>query len=117
MIKHLVVASIDKFNLFTAKYGISEYHSPETLVTGKVFDFNKHCQFEFGDYTQANECTDPRNDVRTRCTEGKCLQPADNGTGQYVMDLQTGRDVVRGSKITTMPLTDSMKNVVEMHGK
>ena len=92
MIKHLVIASTEKFNLFPAKYGISEYYSPETLVTRKVLDFEKHCQCEFGDYVQANECTDPRNDMRTRCIDGMHLCPAENGTGHYSMDLQTGRD-------------------------
>ena len=100
MIKHLVIASTEKFNLFPAKCGISEYCSPETLVTGKVLDFEKHCQCKFGDYVQANEYTDPRNDMRTRCIDGMYLCPADKGTGHYLMDLQTGREVIRGRKIT-----------------
>ena len=46
MIKHLVIGSTDKFNIFLAKNGISDYYSPETLVTGKGFDYDKHCQYE-----------------------------------------------------------------------
>ena len=94
MIKHLGIASPEKLNLFPAKYGVSKYHSPETLVTGKVLDFEKHCQCKFGDYVQANEYTDPRNNMRTRCIDGMYLRPADNGTGHYLMDLQTGREVI-----------------------
>lgn len=116
MIKHLVIASTDKFNLFPAKYGISEYYSPETLVTRKILDFLKHCQCEFGDYVQAYEYTNPRNNMRTRCIDGMYLRPAGNGTGHYLMDLQTGRDVIRGRKITVIPLTDAVKNVVESMG-
>ena len=116
MIKHLVIASTEKFNLFPAKYGVSEYYSPETLVTGKVIDFEKHCQCEYGDYVQANEYTDPRNDMRTRCIDGIYLRPSENGTGHYLMDLQTGREVTRGGKITVIPLTDTVKNVVEDMG-
>ena len=81
-----------------------------------VFDFDEHCQFEFGDCAQANEHTDPRNNMRTRCIDGMCLRPADNGTGHYLMDLQTGREVIRGKKITVIPLTDTVKNVVEDMG-
>lgn len=46
MIKHLVVASMEKFNTFPAKCGISNCHSLETLVIGIVFDYNKHCQLD-----------------------------------------------------------------------
>ena len=54
--------------------------------------------------------------MRTRCIDGIYLRPADNGTGHYLMDLQTGREVMRGGKITVIPLTDTVKNVVEDMG-
>ena len=43
MIKHLVIGSTDKFNIFPAKNSISDYYSLETSVTERVFDYNKHC--------------------------------------------------------------------------
>ena len=62
---------------------------------------------------QADEGTDPRNNARTGCTDGVHLHPAENGTRHCSMDLQTGRDIIRGGKITVTPLA---KNVVESMG-
>ena len=117
MIKHLVIGSTDKFNIFPAKNGISDYYSPETLVTGRVFDYNKHCQFEFGDYVQGNDYNDPRNDMRPRTIDGIYCRPTENGKGHYLMDLQTGREVTRGGPITVIPLTETVKKRVEQMAK
>ena len=123
MIKHLAVSSAEKITMFPSQCGISEYYSPETLVTGKVSNCNRHCKFEFGDCAQADNCNDPRNDMRPRCIDGICLRPAENDTGHCVMDLQTGRDAIRGGPMTVVPLTDAVKNRVEQmaekqgHGK
>ena len=66
--------STEKFNIFMAKYRISNYYSPETLVMGKVFDYNKHCKFEYRDYVQANEYNDQRNDMQARCIDSIYLR-------------------------------------------
>ena len=112
MIKHLVVSCMDKFNLFLAKYGVSDYYSPETLVTGKGFDYLKHCQCKFGDYIQAQDYNDPRNDRQERCLDAIYLRPQENGTGHYIMDLHTGREITQGGKLTLIPLSESVKNSI-----
>ena len=117
MIKHLVVSCTDKFNLFPAKYGVSDYYSPETLVTGKVFDYLKHCQCKFGDYIQAQDYNDPHNDMGERCLDGIYLRPHKNGTGHYIMDLHTGREITQGGKLTVIPLLEPVKNSVEKMGQ
>ena len=70
---------------------------------------------EFGECTQANECNDPGNDTWARCIDGAYLQPAENQTVHCVMDLQTKTDIIRDSKITVIPLTDTAKNVVKKY--
>ena len=103
--------------MFPARHGISEHCSPETLVTGKAFNHDKHCQIECGDCTQADNYNDPRNDMQPRCTDGMHLRPADNNAGHHVMDLQTGRDIIRGGPITIMPLTNAVKERIEKMAK
>ena len=63
MIRELVVGSTEKFNLFPAKGGISDHYSPETLVTGKTLNFEKHCQYKFDEYIQAPMYNEARNDM------------------------------------------------------
>lgn len=54
--------------------------------------------------------------MRARCINRMHLQPAENGTDHYAMDLQTGQDIIKGEKITVTPLTDTMKNTMERVG-
>lgn len=102
MIKHLVISSTEEFNMFPARNGVNDYYSPETLVTDKLFNYDQHCKFRYGDYVQADDYNDPRNDMRPRCIDGIYLRPAEN-TRHYVMDLQTRRDVIQGGPITVIP--------------
>lgn len=68
---------------------------------------------EFGECVQANKFNDPRNDMQARIIEGVYLQPAENQLGHCIMDLQTGRDAIRGVKIKVTPLTETIKQVAE----
>ena len=44
MIIALAESCATKLNMFPAKHGISNYYSPETIITGRTLDYNKHCQ-------------------------------------------------------------------------
>ena len=45
---------LEKFNVFPAKHGMSEFHSLETIVTGNAMNCNEHCQCEFSRCEQAH---------------------------------------------------------------
>ena len=114
MTQELVEGSAEKLNLFPARKGISSHYSPETLVTGKSLDYNKHCTFEFGDCVNVTAWNHPRDDMRERTLDGVYLQPADSDQGGHrVMDLTAGKVTTRGKKLTATPLTETVKNTVE----
>ena len=91
MIEHLVIGRTDKFNLFPARNGVSDYYSPETLVTGKTFDYNKHCLYEFGKYVQVDTYTEKRNNMKERTLDVIYLRPCEDSNGHLLMCLSTGK--------------------------
>jgi hypothetical protein len=53
--------------LFSDKGGISPYYRPHVIFTGRALDFNKHCQFPFGAYVQANNEPNPTTTYHRLC--------------------------------------------------
>ena len=70
MIITLAESCAMKLNMFPACHGISEYYSPETIITDRMLDYNKHCQHEFGEYVQAHTEPDPLNSMDGRGVDG-----------------------------------------------
>jgi hypothetical protein len=117
MIKELVEGSTEKFNFFVAKNGVSDHFSPETIVTGRTLDYKKQCQYEFGEYVQADTYTEPRNDMRERTLDAIYCRPNENDQGGHIlMDLLTGSKITR-QRIHPCPLTLMVKNQVEALAK
>ena len=48
------------------------------IMSQMNWGYNKHFQFEFGDYGQASQVNDPNNTNRTRTLDGIYLCPAPN---------------------------------------
>ena len=85
-----------RLNMFPAKNGISEYYSPETIVTGRMLDYKKHLQHEFGEYVQGTNQNNPTRSMIERCIDGIYLYPNMNKQGGHViMNLSTGRVLTR----------------------
>jgi hypothetical protein len=55
MLIGLISSSILWINAFPPKGGVSTNLSPRNIMTGIQFDYNKHCQLQFGSYVQAHE--------------------------------------------------------------
>ena len=114
MIEHLTIRSMEKFNVFPAKHGVSDHCIPKTPVTGETFDCEKHCKCKFGECTQADAKTEPGNDMRERSLNGIHLRLVEkNNAGHCTMDLDTRKEMIQGRKITVAPLNDTAKNRVE----
>ena len=113
MIQDLAEVCAERLNLFPAKHGVSQYYSPQTIVTGIQLDYEKHCKYEFGEYVQAHTQNNPINDMVERSIDGIYLRPNNNQQGGHViMNLHTNKRITRG-KITPVPLTDTIKAHVE----
>ena len=114
MIRHSVVESTNKFNVFPVKQRDSDHHSPQTLVTRQIFDWKRHYKFEFGECVQADTHQDPRNDMRGQMSDTVYFCPRDSGQGEHALvDLATGRETTKNGVTTAMPLMKSVKNTAE----
>ncbi len=105
MIRYGAMVTTNQRNYFPAKGGISEYYSPRTILGGTPLDYNKHCTIPFGAYVQANHESDTTNDNTARTIDCIYLRPAQNVQGGHeLMDLNSGRVITRGGKITEIPI-------------
>ena len=113
MIMVLAEHSVKQLNVFPAKHGISQCHSPETITTGRTVDCNKHCQHEFGTCAQAHDEPRKKKSVKERSIDSMCLRPTHSKQGGHqVVNLSTGLTLTH-SQITPIPLTQFVKNTVE----
>ena len=113
MLRYLALISTEQLNMFPAKGGISPYYSPHVILTGKVIDYNKHCQVPFGAYVQANNEPSPTNTNAPRTIDCIYLRPFPNLQGGHeLMDLRSGRVITR-RRITEVPVTELVIQAVE----
>ena len=98
-------------NGFPWTQGISQDISPLEMVTGYKLDYNKHCQFIFGEYAQAREET--TNTLKKRTTGAIIMRPINNAQGSIrLYNLATGRIIIRNrNDIRCLPMPI---NVIEM---
>ena len=65
MIIELAKATVYWLNSVPHNLGVSKILSPRTIVTGTNIDYNKHCEYEFGEYVQTHEEHDNTMAART----------------------------------------------------
>jgi len=113
MIKHLAMVSTEQLNMFPAKGGVSPYLSPHMILTGRSFDYNKHCTIPFGAYVQANNQNHPTNTNAPRTLDCIYLRPTNNKQGGHeLMNIATGGVITR-SKVTEIPISHVVLQAVE----
>jgi hypothetical protein len=114
MIRYLAMVQVNQLNYFPVKGGISSYYSPRTILGGTPLDYKKHCTIPFGAYVQANHESTPTNDNAARTIDCIYLRPCNNLQGGHeLMDLNSGRVITRGGKITEIPITPVVIKAVE----
>ena len=80
--------------------------SPRTIVTGQKLDYNRHCRYQFGEYTQTHEQHD--NSMNPRTVGALALRPTGNAQGSfYFMSISTGR-VLNRLRATPLPMPDDV---------
>ena len=85
------------------------------ILSQRNLDYKKYCQIEFGAYVQAVQDNGiDKNTNRPRTIDAIYLRPERNLQGGHeLMDLQTGRVIIR-SRVTEIPVTDLVIKTVEM---
>ena len=114
IIRYLAMVQTNLLNYFPVKGGISEYYSPKTILGGTPLDYDKHCVVPLGTYVQANHESQATNDNTARTINCIYLRPCNNIQGGHeLMDLNSGRVITRGGKITEIPITSVVIKAVE----
>ena len=116
MTRHLAMRCTESLNFFPAPNGISNYLSPHTILNRRKIAYKQHLQYEFGSYVQVNNRAEPTNTNNSRTLDAIYLRPT--GTvqpGHHVMDLSTGKEIVR-SVVTVIPITKTVVDRVEHMG-
>ena len=109
----MVLNAVTQLNLVPAKGGVSEYYSPHIILKRPTLDWNKHCQYKFGAYVQANQDNNPTNTNWPRTIDGIYLRPCwDQQGGHEVLNLETG-EVVSRQYVTPIPITSTIIRAVE----
>jgi len=113
MIKHLAMKVTSDLNLFPVKGGVSDFYSPNVILSRKNLDYKKHCMYKFGSYVQASQVHNPRNSNRPRTIDGIYLRPTKTIQGGHeIMDLTTNRVITR-QKVIVIPVTDTIIHTIE----
>jgi len=104
---HIVFNVVKLLNFFPTKGGVSETHSPKTIMSGETLDYKKHLKLQLGQYCQVHEEDTPRNSQIPRTKGTISLGPSGNLQGGYkFMALNTGQKIIRRSwDVIPMPDT------------
>jgi hypothetical protein len=114
IIVHAVVFSVMWINFFPPKGGVSQFLSPQTIVTGLTADAEKHCKTPFGGYAHVHAEPTPGNDALTsRTVGGISLGPTGNIKGTYkFLSILTGK-LIKARSFTPLPMPEEVINLVE----
>ena len=74
--------------------GVAGGMSPQTIMTGQIIDYKKHCKFQFGQYVQTHEEHD--NSMNPQTIGAITLHPTGNAQGSfYFLSISTGHMINR----------------------
>ena len=113
MLEALAMLSCKQLIFFPAKNGVSPYFSPHMIMNKRNIDYKKHCQFAFGEFLQAYQEKQIKNNNSPRTVDCIYLTPVlSDGGGHMVMNIATGAAMYK-SRVWTVPITETMIRAVE----
>ena len=108
LVKYMVTEASRKLNFVPAKHGISKHYSPRMILHQENIDFDRHCTHVLGEYVQAHENEQIKNNNKPRALDCLYLRPTGNYQGGHeLLHLQTNRVITR-HKVTSVPITPSV---------
>ena len=78
LVKYLVVDATKRLNYFPAQYGVSKYYSPRMILHKENLEWEKHCKYCIGDYTQACKDATIKNNNKAQTLDCLYLRPVGN---------------------------------------
>ena len=113
MTRHLVMSAARSLNWLPAKGGISQFYSPHMILNHKNLDWNRDFKYEFGAYVHAQQVNSPSNNNKPRKVDCIYLSPDyRNPSGHILMDLNSGREIIRPN-VTECVITELVIKRVE----
>ena len=92
LIKYMVSEAARKLNYFPAKHGISKHYSPRMIMHQENLNFNRHCKYVLGEYVQAHEDSQKKNNNLPRTLDCLYLRPTGNHQGGHeLLHLHTNK--------------------------
>jgi hypothetical protein len=117
MVKYLVMESAKKLNYFPNKNGMSKYYSPRMILHQENIDYDRHCEYRFGEYVLAHDEPKRTNTNAPRALDCIYLRVVDNIQGGHeLLHLQTNAVITR-RQLTRMVLTPSIIRMVHQLAK
>ena len=113
MLKTLAKVSCRQLNYFPAKNGVSPYFSPHVLMHKRNIDYHKHCTYSFGEYVQAYQEEQIKNNNKPHTLDCIYLEPTFKSTGgHYVMNIATDACMTK-NRLWRVPITQTVINAVK----
>ncbi len=117
MLKVLVNDSAKKLNFFPAKNGISQYYIPCMILRQQNLNYDKHCQYGFETYVQAQNEPDPSNTNDPGTLDCIYLQYNDNEQEAHdLLHLQMNH-MITCCRVTPIPITPAIIKMVHRIAK
>jgi hypothetical protein len=117
MMIDLIYYTVLWINAFPPKGGVLEHLSPQSIMTGINFDYQKHCQIQFGWYAQVHEEPSQTSSMSAHTVGAICLGPTGNIQGSYkFLNLRTGRRITC-CRFTMLPMPQEVITRVNQLGK
>ena len=83
IVTKMIKDNITWLNNFPTTGGMITTCSPQTIMLGPKFDYNRHCKVELGAYVQTHDEPSPSNSIQERTTGAIALRSANNAQGGY----------------------------------
>ena len=112
------MVSTKKLNFFPPKGGVSKYFSPRTILHQENINYEKHCKIPFGSYVQVYNENKQQNTQHPRTINCLYMRYTTNQQpGHQLLDICTGALITRDGKITVLPITQNIIDIVEKMAK
>jgi hypothetical protein len=117
MLIKLIYSSTLWINAVPPKGSVSSTLSPQNIMTGIQFDYQKHCGLQFGSYLLAHQEPSPTNTQAAQTVGAICLGPTGNIHGSYkFLNLRTGKHITH-RRWTQLPMPQEVIDRVNQLGK
>ena len=108
MVQYGAMEPACKLNYFPAKDGVSTIYSPRTIIHKRGIDYDKHCQFQFGQYGMTHDENNPTNTMKSRALHCIYLRPNDNDQGGHVLLNLDTNCTVTCPRFTPLPISKAI---------